>query len=176
MKIRRNVFETNSSSTHSVSIIRGNKPESQGLVIDKETKKVKVSFGEFGWDRNEYTDPLTKLSYLLTMTAETEAIHNPNVTDFFKTEGFQAINNLICEKLDCEGIYITSTIEIDPTSNYYHMCIDGYIDHQSCESYHSLKDFLNDYSLDIEEFIFNPEVVLITDNDNDFGFYEVEED
>ena len=81
--IRRGVFETNSSSTHSVSIIgRDNDthtielsdvPETDDLVVDERYNKVLSHFGEFGWGPEVYNSPAVKLSYLLTMVAMTEA-------------------------------------------------------------------------------------------------------
>lgn len=165
-QIRSGVFETNSSSTHSVTISN----YLSDRLTPREDNKVHSKFGEFGWEIESYNDAATKLSYALTMVIETECRHDASV-DFYNTEGFMAINELIKEKCNCDGVCVDSNIEIRGWRNkdgsihnyYYH---DGYIDHQSCEDYSSLQDFLDDYSITLEEFIFSQEVWLNTDNDN----------
>lgn len=61
-KIRRNVFETNSSSCHSITL--GN------LSIKEKNLKKYTSLifqgGEFGWEYIEYNTPQDKLSYYLS--------------------------------------------------------------------------------------------------------------
>ena len=57
-QIRKNIFETNSSSTHAVSIFRGSNysiPE-----------KIVIRPGEFGWECETFSDPESKLAYLYT--------------------------------------------------------------------------------------------------------------
>lgn len=46
-QVRRNVFETNSSSMHSLSIAKEGVTEY--LHVDEYTNKVITEFGEFGW-------------------------------------------------------------------------------------------------------------------------------
>lgn len=57
-QIRRNCFETNSSSTHAICITKRK--------IDKDNLPSKVEFkhDEFGWEFEVYEDVLTKASYL----------------------------------------------------------------------------------------------------------------
>lgn len=62
IKIRRNVFETNSSSMHSLSVIGSDRMSSltsrDGIVV--------VGEGEFGWSYDTLKTPSEKLSYLVT--------------------------------------------------------------------------------------------------------------
>ena len=67
-QIRRKVFETNSSSMHSLTVEKLGVTEY--LHVDEVENKVIVNYGEFGWGYDEYTDPETKLSYLITMLAQ----------------------------------------------------------------------------------------------------------
>ena len=53
--IRKNVFETNSSSTHSISISKLN-----DYILPKE---INFTFGEFGWEFSKYTSSFDKASY-----------------------------------------------------------------------------------------------------------------
>jgi len=62
IKIRRNVFETNSSSMHSLSVIGSDRmttlTSKDGIVV--------VGEGEFGWGYETLKTPTAKLSYLVT--------------------------------------------------------------------------------------------------------------
>ena len=159
MKIKvREVWETNSSSCHSVSISKHKianfatpKPEEDGYIH--------ATFDEFGWEQARYNNPSTKLSYALTMVAMTE-MHDIDKDEFYKSEGFNAINELIKKKTGCKGVIVD-----DDFKNGY-WGINGYIDHQSCEDYNSLQAFLDDWNVSLEDFIFNSDVILKTDNDN----------
>lgn len=65
-QIRRGVFETNSSSTHSVTVDHS-KGLSPNYLYVSDDGYVHAEFGEFGWEVWDYTDQETRLSYLLTM-------------------------------------------------------------------------------------------------------------
>jgi hypothetical protein len=168
--IRRNVFETNSSSTHSVTIRKGeiSKPY---LIVDSEDNKVHVRFGEYGWGYEKLKSQHERLSYLCTMLMETEAEKAFSIEDVIQTEGFKKINEVIANKCNCDGIYFDEKIK---TNNYknskgetvYYLDIDGYIDHQSCEDYSSINEFLEDWDTNIIDFIFNDNITVIIDNDN----------
>ena len=80
------------------------------------------------------------------------------------------VEDVICKYCNCEGIKLKGEFEVKRGSwdgkEYYYLDFDGYIDHQSHEDYSCLQDFLDDYGVTIEEFIFSPNVILHTDNDN----------
>ena len=181
---RNSIFETNSSSTHSVSI-RGasNPPQYEytlGAYIDPADHYIHIPFGEFGWGYDEYEDDYNKLQYLLTMIAETHKsnYYHPDYTsvdEFYNLDDFILLESIVCEHIPgCKGICIASEITdkiyddvTDKEGNPYHSIdINGYIDHQSYENYTCLADFLEDNEITIEEFLFNPYVQLIIDNDN----------
>lgn len=167
-KVRKGLFETNSSSTHSISIRGKKKLDKSNLPICSKNNKVEGKFGEFGWEIESYTSQETKLSYLLTLIAE---INNrkDNFCSFYELKDFKDVENVIKKYCKCDGIDIGE----EPKIRKYKYCnreylsydIDGYIDHQSCE-YESLQDFLDYWGVTIEEFIFSPNVWLNTDNDN----------
>jgi hypothetical protein len=62
IKVRRNVFETNSSSMHSLSVIGSDRMSTltskDGIIV--------VGEGEFGWGYDTLKTPSEKLSYLVT--------------------------------------------------------------------------------------------------------------
>lgn len=61
--IRNNVFETNSSSVHTLSIMS----ESDDDVVKLHNLNYHISAGQYGWDRAEYYCPFEILSYLWTL-------------------------------------------------------------------------------------------------------------
>lgn len=163
--IRNNVFETNSSSSHSLCIGANNELSPSYLSIDYVDNCIHVEFGKFGWGYETTTDQYDKLSYLVTMLVETEGKLCKSMFDLRNTEGFKSIEKIIKEYCNCDGIIIDS--EIGPASwNEKYTEHDGYIDHQSCEDYRSVQDFLNDYGITVEQFVFNSDINLIIDNDN----------
>jgi len=168
--IRYNAFETNSSSMHTVTV-RGKRniddyyKSSIERNIDKDGNIV-TTLDEYGW----YGEPLTnfweKLPYALLMVLYTEYsgfdYYDNNFTidqdKLEKCTGYQNILEAIqsCCK-ECKGIII------EKMSGYYPY---GYIDHQSYEDYKSLNDFLNDWNVDIEHFLFDDNIKVYIGNDN----------
>lgn len=173
-KIRMNVFETNSSSCHSISINNNNLPEYETL-LPSDDGYVHCGFGEFGWEVEDYADVETKLSYALTMVAETESRRSTwngiregftSEEEFYETEGFRLINEAVKEVTGCNGVILYDG-EIWYNDKYDWTEFNGYIDHQSSiDDYGSLKEFLDYYGLTAERFIFDSNVILHTDNDN----------
>lgn len=149
-QIRRGVFETNSSSCHSVSFEPETNEESQydmDLEINDEDL-VEVKLGEFGWGYDEYTDSKTKLSYITTMAK----------CGFNEKSDIEKINTVVADVMDCDGILI-----LEPKNSWGDA---WYIDHQSV--YDNIDDFLDMKAggASLDEFIFNPKYKLIIDNDN----------
>ena len=155
-KIRRSVFETNSSSTHSFTYGGAY----NNLVVDDFDNCVHTSLDEFGWEVRTYYDSAKKLDYIL-LAAANFTDHDfwcnrenlkEEIASFRETEEFQRIEEAVKDVMNCDGIVIEDYA-------------DGYIDHQSLE-YDSFDEWLDDtYADSIEDFIFGG-VVLHTDNDN----------
>lgn len=140
--IRSKVFETNSSSCHSISVHSGDISTYDTLYPDINGV-LTFRGGEFGWDFAKYRDALTKAEYLVTLFT----VHGKSNQELFE----QVV-------LDHTG---AKSIEYDLPDQPF----DAYIDHQSWEdpnepifqlTYETMKDF-----------IFNPNSVLMTGNDND---------
>lgn len=156
-KIRRSVFETNSSSTHSFTYGNTN----NNLVANDEDGCVHTDLGEFGWEVETYYDSATKLAYILLAAANFTG-HSfwyfgdkgfDNMLESFKeTEEYKRIEDAVRSHMECAGIVIDDKSE-------------GYIDHQSLEQ-GSFDSWLYDTGASsVEDFIFG-NVVLHTDNDN----------
>jgi hypothetical protein len=104
------------------------------------------------------------------MLAETEGRNIQTVDELFETDGFKLINDAVADYCNCDGIWIDSNMKMDcyewDGTTHIYFDHDGYIDHQSFEGYKSVQDFLDDYDLDITQFLFDDGVCVITDNDN----------
>jgi len=158
-QIRRSVFETNSSSTHSITIThRG--LANNNMPVDRDGF-IHTELGEFGWEVEDYDDQASRLSYLVTMLAEKSQIeawwHGDKTTkeiatEIMETREFERLSDEIGRHARCKGVII------DPS--------EGYIDHQSHEDYRSFQDFLDECGTDVVEFVFGRGNVVHTDNDN----------
>lgn len=144
-KIRRSVFETNSSSTHSITI--NNLGDLLDMLIPDESGNVILYGGEFGWEVEDYNDSQSKASYLAIYARYYSS--EPNLEKILK--------EVIKEQTKCKKV-------VFGFSEDYDMLNGCYIDHQSIENkaFHHL--FENKEML--RQFIFNPKSVLHTDNDN----------
>lgn len=69
-QVRKNIFETNSSSTHSIVIGNNGEDIYAGL-----PKLLEFHGGEFGWEHKVYTDTQTKADYLFTSLIYTDTPH-----------------------------------------------------------------------------------------------------
>ena len=164
-QIRSGVFETNSSSTHSLTFIGRNNPLEKSYLRVRDDGYVHVDFGEFGWGYDRLRSQGEKLSYLCTLAACADSKMSSN-EDFYQNPGFQAINDVIKEKCECKGLIIDTTITRYVTEDKATSWpeFEGYIDHQSI--YASLQGFLDDYGVTIEQVIFSGGVEIIIDKDN----------
>lgn len=147
--IRESIFETNSSSTHSISIQGGNYIANT-IPVDPTDNVCWIYSGEFGWGEDKFTSAAVKASYCLTY-----------------------IKNCVPQELVSKLSRMLKKVIKQQTNHKVEFCpINwdkykggpdwGYIDHQSEEV--CLKAFESEESL--RDFIFNPESILVIDNDN----------
>lgn len=61
--VRTGVFETNSSSTHSLSVARGDQEFVYDTIYPDQNGVIHVSGKEFGWGWEKFNDSMTKLAY-----------------------------------------------------------------------------------------------------------------
>lgn len=81
-QIRQGVFETNSSSTHSICIAKDTE-----LIIPKE---LHLEFGEFGWECNTLNSLQEKASYLYTgLIAEKRKEDSDRIIELLKSKGIE---------------------------------------------------------------------------------------
>lgn len=147
---RHGVFETNSSSTHSISI------SDTGSLLDilkvDDEGNVIVTPAEFGWEQEEYTDANSKASYLYVYCRDWSGDK--------EEEFLENLKEAILEQTKAESVIFRDGSNTEGDYGYD----DGYIDHQSVEG-RALDYILEDKRL-IRDFIFNPNSILTTDNDN----------
>ena len=151
IKIRKGVFETNSSSVHTL-VLSKNGMEPNKMKVRKRKKEdgtfgkyIIGSLGSFDKDTRDYTTQEEKLSYLLTICYLTDGRED---LDWMRESWeFCELENMIKEYCNVDGLLIDKKTEEL-----------AYIDHQSRYNYDSLSDFQMDY----KEFIFNSYISLHT--------------
>lgn len=145
--IRQGVFETNSSSTHSICISKDTKPELP--------ESLDFRFGEYGWEVDTLSSIEEKASYLYTGLMSNE-----------RKEDIEKIKNLLSAKgVSCKFQ------EPDTKGGYFS---SGYVDHgdelgEFLDEVVSNEDSLLSY-------LFSPLSFVLTGNDNDDCDVEVKVD
>lgn len=100
-KVRKNVFETNSSSTHSICIAKN--------VEYDIPEKLYLELGDFGWEQNTLNSTSEKASYLYT-----------GLVNYFP----EKLNGVV-DTLKSKGIEVTMEEEKENSWD------NGYVDHGS---------------------------------------------
>lgn len=151
-KIRKSVFETNSSSTHSICIAKDTE-----LIIPSS---IDFSFGEFGWECDTLQSDTDKASYLYT-----GLIANDRQDDVAKVIGVlesRGVDVIVEEPVYKNERYTDSSGKL---VEYRAGVNVGYIDHA-----YDLNEFLSAICDDEERlmnYLFSPLSFIITGNDND---------
>lgn len=159
--IRHNVFETNSSSTHSISVVAGAKV--YDTIYPNEDGCINLVPEDFGWDWAAYHWVHDKLLYLLIYARDWSGANSQQFTD--------QIWEVVCEHTGA------TSIVIQPIPSPYGNSDDiGYIDHQAVEDNDLHWMFMDENSNQIlKDFIFNPNSILRTGNDNSYCPYNWED-
>lgn len=158
-QIRENVFETNSSSSHSIVVARA--PKSPAIenvgpngYASYENGVLRLNEdNNFGWGWEVLTDWLDKFAYAVADLQYRERV-------------LEDLLEKVKDRLGCSYIIIPRRIlwnDPSKTEPDY-----GYVDHQSCGT---LLDFLEETGVDILDFIFDERYAVILDNDNNYGEY-----
>lgn len=151
-KIRQNVFETNSSSTHSICIAKNAE-----LTMPKE---LHFDFGEFGWECDTLRSVGEKSSYLYTgLIANKRKDDADKIIQLLKHKGIE----VTAEEPIYENRSYTNSegklVEYTSSEN------TGYVDHSN-----ELGGFLDAIVSDEEKllrFLFSDLSFIITGNDNE---------
>ena len=155
---RYNIFETNSSSSHSITISKDLTATLDSIPLDSKGV-LHVYPDEFGWGVDEFTDPEPKASYCYTwVKLNSDASKLAMLESVLKkqTGAKKVIFHTLTEyeeELKADG-------ELTGDDESYGL--GGSIDHQS----HDVAEEAFTSSKKLKQFIFNPKSVLKLDNDN----------
>lgn len=146
-KIRQGVFETNSSSTHSISISKNTDglmdtihPDSDGVI--------RLEGGDFGWEWEQYNDAKTKANYCFSDLTYRD---------------WKDRDKLVIKNQDLFDMLV-KVIKEHTGAKHIEFEQKGYgIDHQSDGTAYDAFDSEED----LRQFLFNPRSALFTGNDND---------
>lgn len=164
IQVRRAVFETNSSSMHSIAVMKNNSSiktieeamEEDGRLTVKDGNIVirDVDDLEFSWGFDIVDTFYGRLAYAIASTGgHIEAVRH-EITDAVK-ELFPSITGI--------------TLPMDKYSNEEKETT-GYVDH---ESHGTLHHFLRTHNLTLAEYLADRNILVIIDNDNGSVFEEV---
>lgn len=171
-QIRQGVFETNSSSVHSISIINDNyKPNNlpQEFIIRTNS--------EFGWEVDTYDSPQDKAAYLYQAIVDYDPReNNSNLLNDEILKIKQNLLNTFINNLESFGIKVICEhkfAKIIHSPNYEYITFinenneesKGYLDHGG-EAKH-LVDFVLSSKENTLKFIFDNRCYIDTGNDND---------
>lgn len=153
MKIRKGVFETNSSSTH--ALVVGSKLDTDDLPSD-----VVLTGGEYGWYGEDLVTVLDKANYLLTMINSVYSI--PSVDYSFKA-GLATVEDF--ENTVKKNKYYTEMLKncLEKRLGYIEIEYneDSYIDHGDAW----ISD-LPDIFKNLDKILFNRDSYIVLSNDN----------
>ncbi len=144
--IRRSVFETNSSSCHSISLSSGDAYDS---ISPNEDGVIVVDDHEFGWEQEIYSYPEARLNYAYIYAMDWSGEKKGDFLAILKdvVKGHTGATDVVHRKTDRKWGY-----------DY------GYIDHQSVEC-GELDYLFTDPAL-LKNFVFGSGSYIETDNDN----------
>lgn len=176
IKTRISVFETNSSSCHSISIAKGSKDVLYDTIEPNEKGEVILDLHrEFGWNYEEYNDPMSKANYLFIYIMDWSNLFEWE-DQYVKKEGKEtklSVQELFDKYVkdstfwkifETVILYHTKGKKIKLSFSYDGYYEYGYIDHDSVEN-EDLHYLFENPKL-MKEFLFNPNSILIIDNDN----------
>ena len=145
-QVRRGVFETNSSSVHSICITTEDE-------FEHFPAEVVFTPGEFGWESDRYYDLESKASYLWTAI-----INYVDEMCWYDVETCKKMIVATLEKYNIKAIFIGGI----PGERY---SATGYIDHGN-ELDEFIKDVVNDEDR-LMQYLFSDRSYVATGNDND---------
>ena len=170
-QIRRNVFETNSSSSHAISFSNSKHTLDYTQLVPDSDGVIHCWFDEFGWGycgEDETNSAQIKLNYLVTQICGTNDCPRPLCCKDYElqeaaeavmeTDDFKMIEEDIISTLKEHGIP-AEKIVVEANQ-------EGYVDHQSvCGIRALLPDGCETYS----DFVFDKGYDLLIANDNDYS-------
>ena len=175
IKLRKNIFETNSSSSHSLVYSKKDRKTKYPLELDAnhgcyddvEKDLLCVRFGEFGWGPAILVDPRDKLNYLMTqIAAEVIGSYRADELPWLEVQKKLLADSKVKEVLqiiqkhlpEVKGFKFLRPEEplYEEDDNTFTCCYPvGYIDPQSWGTANEVSP---------EELIFNDKILILIDN------------
>jgi hypothetical protein len=151
-QIRKNVFETNSSSSHSLTLSQSDlttQPFSSEVL---RSGTLLLEKGEFGWEWRRYYDTDKKVEYLFTQLFHDDIPEGDAATVTAELRASEPRFDMLCRVIkEHTGL----DVQVVPGS-------EGYIDHES--DYVGMDLFQDESKL--TQFLFSPDSSIETGNDN----------
>ena len=141
---RKDVFETNSSSVHTLQISKDGLEPSE-LKLNKDGN-IEIEFGEFEKDYRIYNNQYEKLQYLISFIAYNYGYYY-DLDELYENYDFITVRDAVCEYTGANNIIVVGETQ-------------AHIDHQSAD-----ECVIRLYDDEIINFIFNKYVALKTDCD-----------
>jgi hypothetical protein len=170
--IRKNVFETNSSSMHSITVdgsINSNKlmiMMLQETLSDKKVDEYKpypISCDSYDWGEDSFSSWQGKLSYALTSLIQNESLGKEDNNTYSINKEALENHKTYCQIKDIVKRFTGFDLEIEDNTD------TGSIDHQSTSTFNDFIDSCLDrmsYENALAEYLFNPRVTVVIGNDN----------
>jgi hypothetical protein len=159
--IRKSVFETNSSSSHSLTLSKGDLVAQPFPLELLRAGVVEIAVGEYGWEYYRYYTTKGKLCYLLTHITSGE----------IPSGGPHKLMGSLCENNDRVNM-LCRVVKEHTGCDVLIMPSSGYIDHQSVGVGMDL--FSSDDTL--RDFLFDAAAYIETGNDNSSAPWIIETD
>lgn len=160
IQIRQSVFETNSSSSHSIVMLKNDRPsktiEDSGMV-DGDRHLDEEGIMDF-WFENDLEFGRSPFEFLVDWYGRLRysvAYYSNNEDKIYEIEE-------ICRKRIAG--FVKFKFQKDTWGQYNH----GYVDHQS---YGVLPEALRRFNISLEEFIFNDRYIVVIDGD-EYGVFD----
>lgn len=158
LQIRKNVFETNSSSSHALALAKE---------ADYKNHPDVVYFnqGEFGWEDEEVSPADYLYTYILTQVEGWYRDDVIAVEEILDSYYIKRIDDLL-SKFGIKCIFDGYTIENDSYDNSRGVEITGYIDHQSSDMLATIFDVLMCDEKALYRYLFASHVYTGNDNES----------
>lgn len=149
--IRNGVFETNSSSCHTISVATGSTNFESIPTYFIENNVATIPAYEFGWSEEQHDDIVSRLSYILLYIRDWSGD---------KESKFNSIlQDIVTDQCQVDSIRLDSG-----KANSWGGYDNGYIDHQAVEG--GALNYLFDDPSTLKQFIFASGSYVETGNDN----------
>lgn len=178
--IRRSVFETNSSSTHSITIIKNQEKFYKRIPRNSSTEYEVKEYGDVGgsdecYAVNEHCDEVDKLRYIINMIASFYEYDNDD-WDYSRKNDDKYINECF-DKLTRRNLFIwlkevvkeetgTDIKIIKPNSRYYPFFDTTWSEDDNIEDLFEIEDDNDEenFKKRIKDIIFNKDIIIINKN------------